>query len=147
MKRIYQHLPKVSVEELRINQSDLNTRRMLDLMAVSSIQGSGMPLYLHVVSRILRDLRILQQRNGTEFDYGAFKLALSNECLAEGQSVPLQQRLETLESFMVLKQASVHGLSTTSKVNGKNDSVKSSQEGNSWEPVVSHPALIISSRL
>ncbi|KAG3194753.1 hypothetical protein PC129_g24897, partial [Phytophthora cactorum] len=80
---------------------------MLDLMAVSSIQGSGMPLYLHVVSRILREQRILQQRNGTAFDYAAFKLALENESLTEGQLAPLKQRLDTLESFMVEAQTMI----------------------------------------
>lgn len=72
-------------------------------MAVSSVQGS-MPLYLHVVQRILRDLRIEQQQNNTTFDYREFKSRLMNEDLAAGQLGPLQQRLETLESFMVREQ-------------------------------------------
>ena len=110
-------------------------------MAVSSIQGSGMPLYLHIVSRILRDLRILQQKNNAPFDYGAFKLALSNESLTESQSVPLQQRLETLESFMVQKQAMVNGLATTSARKNKKKATISSQKGNSWDSVVSVSAL------
>ncbi|KPM44128.1 hypothetical protein AK830_g2417 [Neonectria ditissima] len=125
IKRIYKHLPNVVVEELRINQSDLNTKRMLDLMAVSSIQGSGMPLYLHVVSRILREQRILQQRNGTAFDYAAFKLALENESLTEGQLAPLKQRLDTLESFMVEAQTMI-----LKHPNKK----KSPSIGNSWKP-------------
>ncbi|EHK49146.1 hypothetical protein TRIATDRAFT_289951 [Trichoderma atroviride IMI 206040] len=100
---IYSKLPNVKVEILRINQSDLNTKRMMDLMAVSSVQGS-MPLYLHVVQRILRDLRIEQQQNNTSFNYLEFKNRLMREDLATGQLVPLQQRLETLESFMVKEQ-------------------------------------------
>ncbi|KAG8664538.1 uncharacterized protein FPOAC1_013319 [Fusarium poae] len=98
MKRIYRHLPKVIVKELRISQSDLNTRRMLDLMAISSIKGGGMPLYLHVVSRILRDMRIAQQQTNSAFNYKAFKTAISTEPLTEGQLLPLQQRLETLKA-------------------------------------------------
>lgn len=105
-KRIYKRLPKATVEELRINQSDLNTRRMLDLMAVSSIQGGGLPLYLHVISRILREMRITQQKSGSKFHYATFKKLVSREDLKEGQMVPLQQRLETLESFMVPAQTS-----------------------------------------
>lgn len=96
-----------------------------------------MPLYLHVVSRILRDLRILQQKNDTSFDYGVFKAAVNRESLTEGQSVPLLQRLETLESFMVQKQAMIHGLATTSKVGSLKKIKLSSQKGNNWTPVVS----------
>ncbi|CEI67738.1 hypothetical protein FVEN_g9546 [Fusarium venenatum] len=105
-QRIYSGLPNVAVERLRINQADLNTQRMLDLMAVSSVKGGSLPLYLHVVSRILRDMRIKQQSNNSTFDYTDFKALVSREDLKEGQMVPLQQRLETLESFMVPAQTS-----------------------------------------
>ncbi|KAG8677801.1 hypothetical protein FPOAC2_03941 [Fusarium poae] len=104
IKRIYSGLPNVTVEMLRINQSDLNTQRMLDLMAVSSVKGGGLPLYLHVISRILRDMRIQQQSTNSAFNYTMFKTLVSREDLKEGQMVPLQQRLETLESFMVPAQ-------------------------------------------
>lgn len=104
---------------------------MLDLMAVSSIQGGGMPLYLHVVTRILRDLRVQQQQLGTSFDYGAFKRALAYENLTDGQRAPLQQRLETLESFMVKRQA---GSYNNSKTKSAGDVT---YKGNNWSPVVS----------
>ncbi|KKP00657.1 hypothetical protein THAR02_07246 [Trichoderma harzianum] len=87
IKSIYSKLPNVSVEELRINQSDLNTKRMMDLMA-----------------RILRELRTEEQSNGTTFNYREFKRRLMDETLAVGQLQPLTQRLETLESFMVKEQ-------------------------------------------
>ncbi|KAL7810909.1 hypothetical protein V8C26DRAFT_437749 [Trichoderma gracile] len=99
IKAIYAHLPEVVVEELRINQSDLDTRKMMELMAVSSVQG-GIPLYLHVVQRILKDLRIEEQLDGTTFNYREFKSRLIDAALAPGQLAPLQQRLENLESFM-----------------------------------------------
>ncbi|EGR52366.1 uncharacterized protein TRIREDRAFT_38876, partial [Trichoderma reesei QM6a] len=103
---IYSHLPQVVVEELRINQSDLDTRKMMELMAVSSVQGS-IPLYLHVVQRILKDLRIEEQLNGTTFNYREFKSRLTiDAALAPGQLGPLQQRLDNLESFMVREQPS-----------------------------------------
>ncbi|KAM0347310.1 hypothetical protein ACHAPU_004829 [Fusarium lateritium] len=131
IERIYAHLPKVAVEELRISQSDLNTRRMLDLMAVSSIHGGGMPLYLHVVSRILRDMRITQQQTDSAFDYRAFKRAIARESLTEGQLLPLQQRLETLESFMVKEQTLTTG--TSSKVKGESKKkAKGSSQGIRW---------------
>ncbi|KHN99359.1 uncharacterized protein MAM_03057 [Metarhizium album ARSEF 1941] len=100
IKRLYETLPNVEVQELRISQRDLNTKRMLDLMAVSSIQEGTMPLYLHIVTRILRDLRIEQQKNGGFFNYRAFRRAIAAEGLTPGQSAPLKQRLDTLESFM-----------------------------------------------
>ncbi len=56
LQRIYSDLPNVEIEELRFNESDLNTKRMLDLMAVNS--SHGMPLYMSVINRILRELRI-----------------------------------------------------------------------------------------
>ncbi|KAG4267591.1 hypothetical protein FPRO04_12746 [Fusarium proliferatum] len=132
VRRIYQHLPKVVVKELRISQSDLNTRRMLDLMAVSSIQGGGIPLYLHVVSRILRDMRIAQQQTNSAFDYKAFKTAISKESLTEGQLLPLQQRLETLESFMVTEQTFARGSASRSKVKPK-EKGKTAAQGVEWD--------------
>ncbi|KAH7261681.1 hypothetical protein BKA59DRAFT_447931 [Fusarium tricinctum] len=132
VQRVYQDLPHVTVKELRINQSDLNTRRMLDLMAVSSIQGGGMPLYLHVISRILRDMRITQQQTDSAFDYKAFKAAIDRESLTEGQLVPLQQRLETLESFMVRSQTVKDNPSGKSKDKSKKK-INSGMQGESWE--------------
>ncbi|GKU22006.1 unnamed protein product [Fusarium langsethiae] len=122
IKRIYRSLPNVTVEMLQINQADLNTQRMLDLMAVSSIKGGGLPLYLHIVSRILRDLRIKQQRTGATFDYATFKTQVEQQDLTEGQLLPLQQRLDTLESFMVPAQTS-----------GVKSPLTVGQQGISWE--------------
>ncbi|MBE3045074.1 hypothetical protein IMZ48_21470 [Candidatus Bathyarchaeota archaeon] len=79
---------------------------MLDLMAV----GVGsMPLYLHVIQRILRDLRIEQQRGDKlrPFNYNEFKRRIALEDLTIAQTVPLNQRLDTLESFMVKKSTAV----------------------------------------
>ncbi|KAM0348447.1 hypothetical protein ACHAP4_010962 [Fusarium culmorum] len=132
IKRIYRHLPRVAVEELRINQSDLNTRRMLDLMAVSSIQGGGMPLYLHVVGRILRDMRIAQQQTHSAFDYEAFKTAIAAESLTEGQLLPLQQRLENLESFMVTEQTCTNGPASKPKKKSK-EKGNTSAQGVKWD--------------
>lgn len=83
---------------LRLNESDLNTQRMFDLMAV---REGAMPLYLYVIQRILRDLRIKQQESGTTFNYSEFKRMIEAERLTRDQLVHLGQRLDTLESFMV----------------------------------------------
>ena len=101
--RIYSDLPNVTVQRLRLSESHLNTNRMMDLMAVAS---GNPPLYIYVVQRILRELRLEQQESGGSFDYAKFKAALDHADLTEMQRVPLKQRLETLESFMVPQKAS-----------------------------------------
>lgn len=89
----------VKIEPLQIDPSDLNTKRMLDLMAVNQDDGS-MPLYLHTLYRILREMRIKQQKNGTKFDYQRFTSRLKEESMSPGQLGPLNQRLDLLGSFM-----------------------------------------------
>ncbi|KAI1269579.1 hypothetical protein F5Y18DRAFT_422530 [Xylariaceae sp. FL1019] len=95
--RTYARLPNVHIEELRLNEADLNTKRMMELMAVGT---RSMPLYMHVVQRILRDLRLEQQGKGTRFSYEAFPQRIMSEDWRAEQLAPLLQRLETLESFL-----------------------------------------------
>jgi hypothetical protein len=127
----------VEVEPLRINESDLNTTRMLDLMAVNNDDGP-MPLYMHTVYRILRDMRIEQQENDTAFSYADFKTRVAETRMSPGQLVPLTQRLETLESFMPRKQIGVTG---GAKLQG--NSKASKQRGNDWTSKVSSLVLRI----
>ncbi|KAJ4235228.1 hypothetical protein NW760_004762 [Fusarium oxysporum] len=82
---------------------------MLNLMVASPGQGDKMPLYLHTVMRILRELRIKQQQRGGGFNYQEFKNAMKAANLTKQQSAPLHQRLETLESFMVEQDAPAEG--------------------------------------
>ncbi|KAK3364455.1 hypothetical protein B0T25DRAFT_443592 [Lasiosphaeria hispida] len=135
MKKLYSRFPTVTVEELRLNESDLNTKRMLDLMAVTS---GGMPLYLHVVNRILRELRVEQQRTGATFSYTAFKKMLLRENLTEMQLSPLRQRLETLESFMVEDEAKAFNMFSRNCSDSKNPVPKRrttlSRQGTDWTP-------------
>ncbi|KAG7428134.1 hypothetical protein Forpi1262_v010345 [Fusarium oxysporum f. sp. raphani] len=109
IKNIYACLPNVTVQELRFSQDDLNTKRMLNLMVAGPGQGEKMPLYLHTVMRILRELRIKQQQRGGGFNYQEFKNAMKAANLTKQQSAPLHQRLETLESFMVKQDAPAEG--------------------------------------
>ncbi|RYP07738.1 hypothetical protein DL765_009030 [Monosporascus sp. GIB2] len=102
IRKTYSRFPNIKIEELRINETDLNTKRMMDLMAVK--EGGNMPLYLHVVSRILRELRLEQQNTNSTFKYAAFSSKIRVEPLTVAQRNPLIQRLETLESFMVKEQ-------------------------------------------
>ena len=86
--------------------------------------GEGsLPLYLHVVQRILRDMRIEQQSGKTirPFNYHEFKRRIGLEDLATGQKIPLNQRLDTLESFMIKKKTTSKPLPTP--------------QGTNWEPI------------
>ena len=99
---MYARFPHITVQELRLNQSDLNTKRMLDLMAFST--GGSAPLYMHVVNRVLRELRVEQQHRGTGFNYLEFRRRMDATELTDMQKAPLNQRLDTLESYMVTSQ-------------------------------------------
>lgn len=99
IKQTYQGLP-VQVEPLRIREQDLNTKRMKDLMAISS--EDKMPLYMHVVNRILKEMRMEQNASGAGFSFKTFMNKLSKADLMRDQRVPLDQRLENLKSFMAM---------------------------------------------
>lgn len=118
----------IQVEPLQIDQSSLNTKRMLDLMAVGQEKGS-IPLYVHTIQRILREMRLLQQEEGSQFDYHMFKKKILAADLLPSQLEPLMQRLETLESFMPRQQVRVQG-------NPKKWKDKAQTNGSSWAPEV-----------
>ena len=123
LKRTYHAFSNIKIEPLRISEGDLNSKRMLDLMAVNR-DGGPMPLYLHAVYRILREMRIEQQEMGTAFRYANFKERVSQTEMTPAQLSPLTQRLETLESFMPNTQTGV-----TSK---RQKSKAAVQHGNDW---------------
>jgi len=100
------NLFNVTVEPLEINQSDLNTKRMLDLKAVTQENGP-VPLYLHTIYRILRQMRMEQQAIGGSFNYIRFKWEVEAAELNPTQRVPLNRRLDTLESFMPAFQTQI----------------------------------------
>jgi len=112
-KRTYKGL-NVTIEPLRINQSDLNTKRMLDLMAVNPASGP-MPLYLHAINRILRELRIVQQQTNDSFNYLEFIKMVEDSPMTREQLAPLTQRLDTLESFMPKSQTERISVATPKK--------------------------------
>ncbi|GBF62506.1 hypothetical protein TMEN_5052 [Trichophyton mentagrophytes] len=114
----------IRVEPLQIDQKDLNTKRMQDLMAVNQ-EGGPMPLYMYTAKTILRDMRTQQQLTGTRFDYKEFKERLINSDLTPTQLRPLKQRLDTLQSFIPQGQANTYSKK-------RNKSLLS--EGTDWEP-------------
>lgn len=99
---------------------------MLDLMAVGQNDGP-VPLYIHTVKRILRNMRIAQQETGGGFDYQQFKRLITFSGLTPAQIEPLNQRLDTLESFMPEKESVVTGKKKKTLVQAK---------GTEWEPSV-----------
>ncbi|KAF5483036.1 hypothetical protein CGCS363_v015059 [Colletotrichum siamense] len=74
--RVYNGVPQVDIKSIKISGgSDLNSR-MLGLMA---FQEGTKRLYHQVVHRRLREIRLEQQENGSQFDYAKFKTALARE--------------------------------------------------------------------
>lgn len=121
-KRTYKSL-NVTVQPLEIDQSNLDTKRMLDLMAVSR-DDSPMPLYLHEITRILKEMRLNQQETNEPFNYSTFKMAVEASQMTPAQKGPLTQRLDTLESFMPKWQTlppSVYDKKIKKKRTGGND--------------------------
>jgi hypothetical protein len=109
IKKTYHGMPNVNVQELRFNETDLNTKSMRDLMAAST---STLSLYLHVLQRVLRDMRIAQQHSDADdvsFKYQDFRGAILAEQMTEQQSAPSKRRLQTLESFMANQPAISRG--------------------------------------
>ena len=108
------------VEPLQIKESDLNTKRMIDMMAVND--SENVPLYVHTIYRILREMRVVQQEVGGRFNYCEFKRQVMDSGLSPAQLGPLNQRLETLESFMPRAQVNYQN----KKQKGKASTVKES---------------------
>lgn len=128
----------MTVEALQIDSKHLNTQRMLDIMAISTDDGA-MPLYLHTVHRILREMRISQQEVGGSFDYAVFKQLLLEEDLSPMQLAPLKQRLALLESLMPKQQPAV--IQMGKKKNRRISVI----QGTDWEPKVSMLSTTIAS--
>lgn len=99
-------------------------------MAVNQANGP-VPLYVHTIYRILRVMRLKQQETGGTFDYVLFKKHVDAAGLSFDQLRPLQQRLDTLESFMPQGQT----IAPPSKAKGKSGPTT----GNDWTPKVYCP--------
>ncbi|KAL3418807.1 hypothetical protein PVAG01_09028 [Phlyctema vagabunda] len=126
IKVTYSQFKNVQVEPLRIDESNLNTKRMLDMMAVK--RGEPLPLYLHSVMRILRAMRMKQQAEHTAFTYKDFKAQIMDARMSPAQIAPLEQRLSTLESFLVEGQT---GLAIYRQDRKRSDT-KEEMRGNAW---------------
>ncbi|KAJ5906081.1 uncharacterized protein N7473_002997 [Penicillium subrubescens] len=103
MKNAYNNLVglgKVSnmlkVEPMYLPMKGLNISMMKTLMGIDNV--SNQPLYIEVVMKILRDMAIANQGR-EKFDYTMFRKELEAENFTTAQKVPLQMRLDVLESF------------------------------------------------
>lgn len=140
MQEIYSALPKVVVENFAIHESQLNTKRMLDLMDA----GDSPPLYMHTITRILRNMRLEQQDSHEQgFDYADFKARLVDENLLGSQRVPLQQRLDALESFMPSQQEAQSRMVAEKGRDGRKATKRSiskttQSSDETWRPKVRH---------
>lgn len=96
-------------------------------MAINQEDGP-VPLYIHTVYRILRQMRLAQQELGIPFQYDVFKTTILASGLTPAQLGPLNQRLETLESFLSMPK-DIYARPKNSKRGTKSSSTN-------WDPKV-----------
>lgn len=97
LKALYSQIPGVIIQPFRLRPRDLNVGSMLSLMSVDQSQSA--PLYMGQVLMILRDMA---SRSPKGFDFFEFKNRLGLSKFLKGQMGPLAQRIQLLESFLVL---------------------------------------------
>ncbi|KAK7222821.1 hypothetical protein V2G26_010824 [Clonostachys chloroleuca] len=102
MDRMYRDLPGIAEERyhpevapLYLDDSKLSISTLLKLMAFDST-GSGTPLYMEVVTRIIREISM----EGRHFTYSLFKDRLSATKLFQTQETALNMRLQLLDTFL-----------------------------------------------
>ncbi|PVF93467.1 hypothetical protein CPB86DRAFT_715372 [Serendipita vermifera] len=91
-RKVYQNLPHVRVEALRIAEKELNASRMLCMMGADNLEQ--VPLYLHTALSILRDM------SAENFIYQDFRKRLKEPRFNRNQNSMLQLRLDLLDSFL-----------------------------------------------
>jgi hypothetical protein len=99
-QKVYERLPNVRVRTLKIDERDLNAQRVNTLMCCSTETGGKTPLYMHVVHRVLRTMKLGEQLHGRVFNLSEFKRLVEAENLLLGQAAPFKQRIDTLDSFL-----------------------------------------------
>lgn len=103
MKKLYEQLPgaqnRIVVHPLFLDEQNLNTQRMLKLMAFNGSDGP-VPLYMEVIMNILKDMAMDRPANATGFDLNKFLLNLKLQKFDLGQKGPMQLRLNLLDAFM-----------------------------------------------
>ncbi|KAF8244386.1 hypothetical protein K440DRAFT_609685 [Wilcoxina mikolae CBS 423.85] len=99
LSRSYSQIPGVNVRKLKLLAKDLHVSSLLTLMSCDS--KASAPLYMGQVTKVLRDMA--ETATGGGFDYIGFKARLKGLDLTRDQRMPLDQRLDLLESFLDLE--------------------------------------------
>lgn len=134
MVRLYGNLKglppgrKVVVEPLILKQQYLNVERVMTFMAATD-SGEGLPLYMHSVLRILREMA-LEPDSKPGIDYRDFRTRVEMLDLSLGQKIPLGLRLDLLQEFIEEQQQKTKANKHLSK------------KGNDWEPVPGRLTII-----
>ncbi|KAF8847659.1 hypothetical protein BDZ45DRAFT_607118 [Acephala macrosclerotiorum] len=97
LKALYTQIPGVTVQPFMLHPKDLNISTMLTLMSVNQTQAA--PLYMGIVTKILRDMA---SKTAEAFNYPEFRRQLDDAGLDRKQEEFLNQRLDLLESFLDL---------------------------------------------
>ncbi|OCH86212.1 hypothetical protein OBBRIDRAFT_738413 [Obba rivulosa] len=98
----------VTVEPLLFSESELDAQAFLSMMAVGTSDSASVPLYMHIILSILREL-------GENYSYQSFmtKLDAKKRTFNPQQLTGLEQRLALLESFLDKKGIKKHRTAPT----------------------------------
>lgn len=122
---------KVVIEPLILKQEYLNVERLMTFMAATD-NGEGLPLYMHSVLRVLREMA-LEPNAKPGIDYRDFRMRVEMLGLSPGQKIPLGLRLDLLEEF-IEEQTTLPKIAKTNTTPRK--------KGNDWEPVPGRLTII-----
>ncbi|KAF8539146.1 hypothetical protein BDD12DRAFT_839363 [Trichophaea hybrida] len=100
LSRSYSQIPGVNVRKLKLLAKDLHVSSLLTLMSCD--RKASAPLYMGQVTKVLRDMA---EAATAGFDYIDFKARLQALDLTRDQRMPLDQRLDLLESFLDLNHS------------------------------------------
>ena len=104
MKKLYENLPglpggatKPEVQSLQFLPSQLSIESILTLMSVSD--QTATPLYVSVISRMLREMAV-KRKGLAGIDYNLFRKQVDNYKFTDGQRQMLDMRLQMLDEFV-----------------------------------------------
>lgn len=134
MAKLYGNLKGLSpgctvvIEPLVLKQEYLNVERLMTFMAATD-NGEGLPLYMHSVLRVLREMA-LEPNAKPGIDYRDFRMRVEMLGLSPAQKIPLGLRLDLLEEFIEEQTLKIKANATPRK------------KGNDWEPVSGRLTII-----
>ncbi|KAH7101552.1 hypothetical protein BKA62DRAFT_179537 [Auriculariales sp. MPI-PUGE-AT-0066] len=93
-RQAYANLENVDVQPLLLSEADITAQRLLTLMGWSDDAAEKLPLYLHIVLQIVREM------GPHKFTYTEFKRRIDAEKLDPTQRMMLNHRLCLLDGFV-----------------------------------------------